>query len=56
MDTVTIPVATLDYLAKYYREKEAEYRAIDWATLAEWAQGKASVYEDLLATYATVSA
>jgi hypothetical protein len=52
METVTIPVVVLASCAEFYLAKEAEYREMGWTGMAEWAQGKASVYSGLLSDYA----
>ena len=52
MEIVKIERVTLETGFEYYSEKQAHYEALEMTAMAQWCEGKASVYKHLLDTYA----
>lgn len=49
---VSVPRIALLTGLEYYLEKQLHYKELEMKEMAEWCEGKASVYKHILDTYA----
>jgi hypothetical protein len=51
MEMVKIPETSLRTLLEYFEAKVLEYRKMGYDEMAEWAEGSASAYRNILTSY-----